>query len=150
MWDFSIHSLCQRTEAQNLNAFLWRCEKQGSHAKRNQKRQYVPRFSMKHFCRSLKWMIFPLGSRLQFIQMNRRSASFECWVYHFELNNPLSASIVYSNESMKREIWKLNLKTCKKEALNAVWTIFAMDLKQPLPLCNRTDMVTTVFLTLFF
>ena len=50
----------------------------------------------------------------EFIQMNRRSASFECWVYHFELNNPLSASISYSNESMKREIWKLNLKTCKK------------------------------------
>ena len=33
---------------------------------------------------------------------------------HFELNNPLSASIHYSNESMKREIWKLNLKACKK------------------------------------
>ena len=39
----------------------------------------------------------------EFIQMNRRSASFECWVYHFELNNPLSACISYSNESMKRE-----------------------------------------------
>ena len=26
----------------------------------------------------------------------------------------MSAAISYSNESMKREIWKLNLKTCKK------------------------------------
>ena len=75
----------------------------------------------------------------EFIQMNRRSASFECWVYHFELNNPLSASISYSNGSMKREICKLNLKTCKKKSLNAVWTIFAKGLKQPLPLCNRTE-----------
>ena len=50
----------------------------------------------------------------EFIQLNRRSASFECWVYHFELDNPLNASIMYSNESMKREIWKVNLKTCKK------------------------------------
>ena len=53
-------------------------------------------------------------ARCEFLQMNRGSASFECGVYHFELNNPLSASISYSNESMKREICKLNLKTCKK------------------------------------
>ena len=45
---------------------------------------------------------------------------------------------------MKREIWKLNVKTCKKISLNAVWTIFAKGLKQPLPLCNRTDRVTTI------
>ena len=68
---------------------------------------------------------------------------------HFELNNPLSASISYSNESMKREIWKLNLKACKKIfecSLNNIrkgpQTIFT------LPLCNRTERVTTVFLTL--
>ena len=40
----------------------------------------------------------------------RRSATFECWVYHFQLNNPLSACISYSNKSMKSEIWKLNLE----------------------------------------
>ena len=57
---------------------------------------------------------FPRIAGCEFIQMNRRSASFECWVYHFELNNPLSACISYSNKSMKREIWKLNLKTRKK------------------------------------
>ena len=67
---------------------------------------------MKHFV--VKWKIFFRVAGSEFIAMNRRSASFECWVYHFELNNPLSASISYSNESMKREIWKLNLKTCKK------------------------------------
>ena len=57
---------------------------------------------------------FPRVAGCEFIQINRRSASFECWLYHFELNNPLSACISYSNKSMKREIWKLNLKTRKK------------------------------------
>ena len=46
---------------------------------------------------------YPRVAVCEFIQMNRRSASFEGWVYHFELNKPLSASISYSNESMKRE-----------------------------------------------
>ena len=69
---------------------------------------------MKHFVGDWYERFFLRVAGCEFIQMNRRSASFECWVYHFELNNPLSASISYSNESMKREIWKLNLKTCKK------------------------------------
>ena len=43
-----IHSLCQTTEAKNLNVFFM-FFKPRSHAKRNQRRQYVPLFSMKHF-----------------------------------------------------------------------------------------------------
>ena len=63
---------------------------------------------------------FPRVAGCEFIQMNRRSASFECWLYHFELNNPLSACISYSNKSMKREIWKLNLKTRKKNLFTII------------------------------
>ena len=54
--------------------------------------------------------LFPRVAVCEFIEMNWRSAIFECWVYHFELNNPLSACISYLNKSMKREIWKLNLE----------------------------------------
>ena len=46
---------------------------------------------------------FPRLAVCEFIQMNRRSASFESWVYHFKLNNPLSACISYSNKLVKRE-----------------------------------------------
>ena len=61
-------------------------------------------------CRLLNERFFSRVAMCELIQMNQRSASFECWVYHFELNNPLSACISYSNKSMKREIWKRNLE----------------------------------------
>ena len=93
--------------------FLRRCEKQGSHSKRNHKRQATicPALFDETLCRVLNERFFPRGAVCEFIKINRRSASFESWiVYHFELNNQLSACISYSNKSMKREIWKLNLE----------------------------------------
>ena len=73
----------------------------------------------------------------EFIEMNWRSATFECWVYHFELNNPLSACISYSNKSMKREIWKLNLEL--NRMCDFVVYCFCLAFNIPLPVSTRKD-----------
>ena len=80
---------------------------------------------------------FPRVAVCEFIQMNWRSASFECWVYHFELNNPLSACISYSNKSMKREIWKLNLEL--NRMCDFVVYCFCLAFNIPLPVSTRKD-----------
>ena len=73
---------------------------------------------MKHFVGDWNEKFFSPGSRVRIYSNESTKREFECWVYHFELNNPRSAVISYSNKSMKREIWKLNLKTRKKKSFH--------------------------------
>ena len=137
-WDVRLcSSLCQTTEAQNLNAFfmtLWEARKP---CEAISKATICPALFDETLCRVLNERSFSPVAVCKFIEMNWRSATFECWVYHLELNNPLSACISCSNKSMKRGIWKLNLEL--NRMCDFVVYCFCLAFNIPLPVSTRKE-----------
>ena len=136
MWDFLFISLSDNWSAEFKCFFmtLWEARKP---CEAKSKATICPALFDETLCGVLNERFFPRVAVCEFIQMNWRSASFECWVYHFELNNPLSACISYSNKSMKREIWKLNLEL--NRMCDFVVYCFCLAFNIPLPVSTRKD-----------